>query len=114
MKEYISTQRNWYCGELEVQEKGSDNRYTLTQRKTLANEDFFCIYRSVAVPHQDEDPEYPYIYEISWMGPGTVLHIKFVDEETMVDFYKNFALDILRGHIYESKVTGWFKGREVA
>lgn len=115
MKQYKALNR-WNYNELEVQEIGTEKRYTLTQKKTLSNEDFFMIARTVAVPHgvYEGEDDYPYIYEISWMGSGTVLYIRYVDEETMVDFYKNFTIEILRGHIYEDRITGWFKGREAA
>ena len=118
MKQYKSLNK-WNYGELEVQEIGTEKRYTLTQRKTLSNEDFFMIARTVAVPYgiYEGEDDYPYIYEVSWMGkanPGSVLYMKYIDEETMVDFYKNFAIDILRGELYEDRIEGWFKGRECA
>ena len=115
MRIFQSFKKNWYYGELEVEEVGTGKRYTLTQRKTLTSEDYFCIHRTVAVPHgvYEGEDDYPYIYEISWMGTGTVLYTRIVDEQTAIDFYKNFTKEILRGHIYEDKITGWFQGRNL-
>ena len=92
----------WNYGELEVEEIGTGKRYTLTQRHTIANEDSFCIYRTVSVPHQGNE-DYGYIYQFSYFGKGTgtTCFVSIVDEETAIKIIQEHTKEYLQGHGFD-------------
>lgn len=101
----------WQYGEREVEEVGTGKRYTLTQKTEVLNEDFYLVYRTIAVPHQSDDLDYLYIYEIYYMiaSNGSCLVSRTVDEATMYELFVENALDVMRGKIdFES----WFNEKE--
>ena len=72
----------WEYGEKQVIEKGAAKRFTLTQPKTLLNEDYYTVRRAIAVdncPIHVVPEEDFYVYEFSYMENGRCT-VKIVDD----------------------------------
>ena len=92
-------------GEIPVKEIETGKSFTLTQRKQVFSEDFYSVYRFIAVENVPADvvpePDF-YVYRVSYMIPGPVLCIKYIDERTMLELYLYDVINFLRGCATES------------
>ena len=113
MSRYFVQNGSYAYAELPVKEINTGKTFTLTQPKTLFNEDYYVITRFIAVENVPVDvvPEpYFYVYKASWMEPGTSLITKFVSEDVMIDFMRDFPKHLLHGNAC-SYIQKYFEGK---
>lgn len=96
----------WQYGEKQVEERGTGNKFTLTQPKKLFSEDYYSVVRTIAVHNVPADvvPENLfYVYEFSYMVSGCSSCVQFVDEETatklIIENLEHFLHGCARGQI---------------
>lgn len=84
MREFVDNGK-WKYGEKQVRERGTNKSFTLTQPKTLFEEDFYTVRRSIAVDNCPANviPESDfYVYEFTYFTSGVYITIRIVDQET--------------------------------
>ncbi len=91
MKKYIIVQPYQY-GEMTVKDSDTNKEYTLTQRKTVFEEDTYSIVRLIAVENVDmyTVPEKDfYVYVVSYMPDGYSSAVFITDEKAVKDIIVN-------------------------
>ena len=113
MSRYFIRNGRYKYGELPVKEIETGKTFTLTQPKTLFNEDYYIITRFIAVEDVPVDvvPEHDfYVYRVSWMEPGPVLIERIVSEDIMMDIMQKFPEQLLHGNAC-SYIQTYFEGK---
>lgn len=111
MRHFIEKDR-WACNEKTVLEVSGGKEFTLTQPKSLFNEDTYSVKRSIAVEIVPADvvPERDfYVYEIAYMPDGYSLCIGLVDEEAAMELIRDNLQLFLHGMANEC-IIDFFKG----
>lgn len=99
MRVFISN-GSWQYGECQVKEKETDKSFTLTQPKTLFDEDYYKVRRAIAVENVPVDvvPEKDfYVYRFSYMETGGCLRIVTVDEITAKELIGTCLKEFMQG-----------------
>lgn len=113
MSRYFVQNGSYAYQELPVKEIETGKKFTLTQPKTLFNEDYYRITRFIAVEDVPVDvvpePDF-YVYKVSWMEPGPSLVTKFVSEDIMMDFMREFPEQLLHGNA-RGFIQQYFEGK---
>lgn len=113
MSRYFVRNGSYEYAELPVKEIGTGKLFTLTQPKTLFNEDFYMITRFITVedvPVNVVSEPYFYVYKICWMEPGSVLIERIVSEDIMMDIMQKFPEQLLHGDACDCIQT-YFEGK---
>lgn len=113
MSRYFVKNGSYAYQELPVKEIGTGKTFTLTQPKTLFNEDYYAITRFIAVENVPVD-DYPeqdfYVYRISYSEYGPVCCIKIVSEDVLLDIIDKYKLPLIRGDANEC-LRNYFEGK---
>ena len=98
MRKFISTSPYQY-NEMQVKEQKTEKTFTLTQKKTLFNEDYYSIYRYIAVDNEYNNTPEPdsYVYQFNYMTTGCTLISIIVDEQTALQFISDNLLSFMQG-----------------
>ena len=100
MRVFYIDEKGWQYGERKVREKGTEKSFTLTQPRLLFNEDYYSVRRAIAIENVlvDVIPEKEfYVYEFSYMGTGSCLHIITVDETTAKELISTCLKEFMQG-----------------
>lgn len=102
---------DWQYMERLVIEPETGKTFTLTQPKSLLEEDFYHIKRTVACENVsvDEIPEdYFHVYEIAYMLPGCQLCLAYVSEDEAAELISSNLPAFLHGNALE-KIIEYFR-----
>jgi len=97
---FIDGSGSWQYGERQVKEKDTEKSFTLTQPKTLFNEDYYSVRRAIAcenVPVDVVSEKDFYVYEFSYMETGSCLRIITVDETTAKELISTCLKEFMQG-----------------
>ena len=101
MRKFITTSTYQY-GEQQATEFQGEKTFTLTQRATLFKEDYYTVYRFIAVENADinaiAEPD-SYVYQFSFLCSGCISDTIIVDEQTAKQFISDNLLSFLHGQI---------------
>lgn len=113
MSRYFVQNGNYAFQELPGKEIDTEKTFTLTQPKTLFNEDYYAITRFIAVENVPVDvvpePDF-YVYRISYSEYGPICCIKIVSEDVLLDIIDKYKLLLIRGDANEC-LRKYFEGK---
>ena len=101
-------------GEQQAIEQYTGKLFTLTQKATLFNEDYYSISRYIAVENVGinaiAEPD-SYVYQFNYMTSGSVLNSIIVDEQTALQFISDNLLSFMQGKINSKTFQEYFEKR---
>ena len=111
MRKFITTSPYQYS-EMQAVEQYTGKLFTLTQKATLFNEDYYSISRYIAVENVDinaiAEPD-SYVYQFNYMTTGCTLTSIIVDEQTAQQFISDNLLSFLQGQINSKVFQEYFE-----
>ena len=111
MRKFITTSTYQY-GEQQATEFQGEKTFTLTQRATLFKEDYYTVYRFIAVENADinaiAEPD-SYVYQFNYMCSGCSLTSVIVDEQTAKQFISDNLLSFMQGKINSKLFEKYFE-----
>ena len=111
MRKFITTSTYQY-GEQQATEFQGEKTFTLTQRATLFKEDYYTVYRFIAVENADinaiAEPD-SYVYQFNYMCSGCSLTSVIVDEQTAKQFISDNLLSFMQGKINSKTFEKYFE-----
>ena len=111
MRKFITTSTYQY-GEQQATEFQGEKTFTLTQRATLFKEDYYTVYRFIAVENADinaiAEPD-SYVYQFSFLCSGCISDTIIVDEQTARQFISDNLLSFMQGRINSKLFEEYFE-----
>lgn len=97
--------------EMQVTEQITNKSFTLTQKATLFNEDYYSVYRFIAVDNEYNNTPEPdsYVYQFNYMTAGCTLTSVIVDEQTALQFISDNLLIFMQGKINSKLFEKYFE-----
>ena len=97
--------------EMQVIEQNTEKSFTLTQKATLFNEDYYSVYRFIAVDNEYNNTPEPdsYVYQFNYMVTGCSLTSVIVDEQTAKQFISDNLLSFMQGKINSKLFEKYFE-----
>ena len=110
MRKFITTSI-YRHGEQQAIEQSTNKSFTLTQKATLFNEDYYSVYRFIAVDNEYNNTPEPdsYVYQFNYMCSGCSLTSIIVDEQTAKQFISDNLLSFIQGKINSKLFEKYFE-----
>ena len=111
MRNFTITSQYQY-EEQQAKEQEAEKTFTLTQKKTLIEEDYYSISRFIAVENVDVNtiPEHDfYVYQFNYMSDGCTLNSVIIDEETAENFIHANTLKLMQGKLSTKDFQEYFE-----